>query len=258
MPPEDQGELGGAAAAHGDPRVGHPDRGRVPQPAQAPVGARHLVQAHEGRLPAPVVLNGAVQGVQPIISLLDIPGKQEHEKIAENVFSNNTNLHVLNIAHNKIHTIEQESFKKLNNLRALRLDNNQLKDINGLVSSQKNLRWLNVSANSLQWFDFAFIPKSLEWLDLHNNNVDKIGNYYSLSHGFNLRTFDASFNRIKYVQAKSLLSGLENIYLNNNNIKDVAPESFSSLGNLSRVELQGNEMVNIELSALATAQTGKY
>ena len=84
MPPEDQGELGGAAAAHGDPRVGHPDRGRVPQPAQAPVGARHLVQAHEGRLPAPVVLNGAVQGVQPVIPLLDIPGKQEHEKIAEN------------------------------------------------------------------------------------------------------------------------------------------------------------------------------
>jgi len=196
------------------------------------------------------------QHLKPLINLygLRLAGNKI-EKIAEDVFSNNTNLHVLNIAHNKIHTIEQETFKSLNNLRALRLDNNQLKDINGLVSSQKNLRWLNVSANSLQWFDFAFIPKSLEWLDLHNNKVDKIGNYYSLSHGFNLRTFDASFNRIRFVQAKSLLSGLENIYLNNNNIKDVAPESFSSLRNLSRVELQGNELVNIELAALATAQT---
>ena len=30
-----------------------------------------------------------------------------------------------------------------------------------------NFRWLNVSANKLQWFDYAFIPKQLEWIDLH-------------------------------------------------------------------------------------------
>ena len=35
-------------------------------------------------------------------------------------------------------------------LSALRLDNNELKDINGLVSSQKNLKWLNVSTNQIQ------------------------------------------------------------------------------------------------------------
>ena len=28
-------------------------------------------------------------------------------------------------------------------------------------------RWLNVSSNSLQWFDYAFIPKQLEWIDIH-------------------------------------------------------------------------------------------
>ena len=73
-----------------------------------------------------------------------------------------------------VQVIEQGAFKNLDNLRALRLDNNRLKDINGLVASQKNLRWLNVSTNSLQWFDFAFIPKSLEWLDIHNNKVNII------------------------------------------------------------------------------------
>ena len=102
-----------------------------------------------------------------------------------------------------------------------RLDNNKLVDLNGLVSSLDNLRWLNVSTNNLQvmmmlmlilmaecldkqpqgikskkaiswvdplhhhqlmnylqWFDFAFIPKSLEWLDVHNNRIKRIGNYY--------------------------------------------------------------------------------
>merc|ERR1719471_1426483 len=172
------------------------------------------------------------------------------------IFRSNTNLHVLNIAHNQIATINQEAFKSLKNLRALRLDNNELKDINGLVSSQKNLKWLNVSTNQIQWFDFAFIPKSLEWLDVHNNRIgDKIGNYYSLSTGFNLQTFDASFNKIKELGEDTLLSGLKNIYLNNNKIEKIAPGAFKGLSNLTRVELQGNELRNIDVEALDTSQT---
>ena len=81
MSPEDEGELRRAAAAHGDPGVRHPHRGRVPQPPQGPGGARHLVQAHEGRLPASVILNSAVQGVQPVIPLLNVPEIQEKMKI---------------------------------------------------------------------------------------------------------------------------------------------------------------------------------
>ena len=61
---------------------------------------------------------------------------------------------------------------------------NKLKDINGLLTSQSELRWLNISANSLAWFDYAFIPKSLKWLDLHENEIEDLGNYYGLSDGF--------------------------------------------------------------------------
>jgi len=176
-------------------------------------------------------------------------------EVGIDVFINNSNLHVLNIAHNKLRTVHQDAFKHLKNLRALRLDNNELKDINGLVSSQKNLKWLNVSTNQLQWFDFAFIPKSLEWLDIHNNKIDKIGNYYSLSSGFSLQTFDASYNQIEELEETTLLSGLKNIYLNNNKIKRIAAKSFENLGNLSRVELQGNELVTMQIDSLATSQT---
>ena len=60
----------------------------------------------------------------------------------------------------------------------LRLDNNKLEDINGLLQAQSELQWLNVSANNLQWFDYAFIPRNLKWLDIHDNAIEELGNYY--------------------------------------------------------------------------------
>ena len=108
----------------------------------------------------------------------------------------------------------------------------------------------------LQWFDFAFIPKSLEWLDIHNNKIDKIGNYYTLGAGFSLQTFDASFNKIVELGDSTLLHGLKNIYLNNNKIAKIAAESFQSLSNLTRVELQHNEMVSLASEAVLTSNTG--
>ena len=73
MSPVDEAELRGAGLAHRDPRVGDPDRGRVPELVAGVVRAQVVVQAHEGGLPAPIVLDSAVQRVQPIIPLLDIP-----------------------------------------------------------------------------------------------------------------------------------------------------------------------------------------
>ena len=111
---------------------------------------------------------------------------------------------------------------------------------------------------TFQWFDFAFIPKSLEWLDIHNNKIDKIGNYYSLGAGFSLQTFDASFNAISELSDSTLLHGLRNIYLNNNQINKIAPESFNSLSNLTRVELQNNQMISLVSDAVMTSNTGRY
>ncbi len=73
----------------------------------------------------------------------------------------------------------------------------QITDINGLLTAQSKLKWLNVSSNSLQWFDYAFIPKNLEWLNIQHNTIEEIGNYYHLREGFGLHTLEASYNRIK-------------------------------------------------------------
>ena len=68
----DEAELRRAGVAHGHPGVGHPHRGRVPQLVVA-VRRGERLQRHESRLPAAVVLDGAVEGVQPVVPLLDTP-----------------------------------------------------------------------------------------------------------------------------------------------------------------------------------------
>ena len=80
--PVDQTELRAAGLTHGHPGVGGPHRGRVPQLVpHVERGGDLLVQVDEGRLPAPVVLYGTIEGVQPVISFLDIP----KHKILQNI-----------------------------------------------------------------------------------------------------------------------------------------------------------------------------
>jgi hypothetical protein len=44
-------------------------------------------------------------------------------------------------------TLEQEIFSSLKNLQSLNLADNQLEDINGLLTTQIDLKWLNISSN---------------------------------------------------------------------------------------------------------------
>ena len=143
----------------------------------------------------------------------------------------------------------------------MRLDNNLLTDINGLVSSLSRLQWFNVSSNKLLWFDYAFVPMSLEWLDIHNNEIEELGNYYNLKSGFNLKTLDASTNLIKTLTKLSLPVSLESVSLNNNAIRNIENSVFEDKPNLMKVELIGNEIAHLKLSHLAVGQVspkGKY
>ena len=171
--------------------------------------------------------------------------------ISQSSLANLTSLHVLNLARNRISKVDQGAFSGLLELRALRLDNNELADINGVVFSQGKLQWLNVSSNRLQWFDYASVPTSLEWLDIHDNQVEELGNYYKLGlDGFRLRTLDASHNTIKKLTKLSLPPKLEVIDLSGNEISEVEPKTFEDKERLSRVSLADNSISKLELSAL--------
>ena len=78
-----------------------------------------------------------------------------------------------------------------------------------MVSGLSKLQWFNVSNNKLQWFDYAFVPMSLEWLDIQFNEIEELGNYYKLKSGFNLKRLDASGNLIQSLNKLSLPMSLE-------------------------------------------------
>ena len=95
--------------------------------------------------------------------------------------------------------------------QALRLDDNQLEDINGLLMSQHHLQWLNVSHNQLQWFDYAFIPKSVLWLSLRSNLIEELANYYEMRSGFHLVHLDVGQNRLVRLDRQAMQSGIQEV-----------------------------------------------
>ena len=100
--------------------------------------------------------------------------------ISKDVFALQANLEVLNLANNKISEVNFiEGFRNLQSLKELHLEGNMLQGFNSL-SELKNLKWLNVSSSELKWFDYAFIPTNLEFLDIHGNQIEELGNYYQL------------------------------------------------------------------------------
>lgn len=170
--------------------------------------------------------------------------------ITKDSFSTLPSLQVLNLAYNKIEHVDKAAFGTSPTLHAIRLDGNQLKDINGMFIHLPGLVWLNVSDNQLQWFDYALIPASLEWLDMHKNNIADLGNYFEKRDNLQVKMLDASFNRLTEVGENSIPDSVETVLLNDNLIRKVKPGTFQRKANLSRVVLFANKIQTLDLAAL--------
>ena len=128
-------------------------------------------------------------------------------------------LQVLDLSKNRINTIEKAAFSKLKALKALRLDSNNLASMDNLFQDLTDLSWLNVSANSISVFDYAMLPRGLTWLDLHQNAIASLGNYFSLEAEFSrLAHIDASFNRLAELGPQNVPNQVETLLLNDNQI----------------------------------------
>lgn len=170
--------------------------------------------------------------------------------ITVGMFADLPRLSVLNLAKNRIQSIERGSFDKNYELEAIRLDRNFLSDINGVFATLMSLLWLNLSENHLVWFDYAFIPSNLKWLDIHGNYIEALGNYYKLQEEIRVKTLDASHNRITEIGPMSIPNTIELLFINNNLINAVHPNSFVDKVNLARVDLYANAMTKLQLQQL--------
>ncbi|XP_068209067.1 toll-like receptor Tollo [Palaemon carinicauda] len=174
----------------------------------------------------------------------------EIDNITKNVFVNLPSLQVLDLARNNIHSIENGAFENNKLLEAVRLDDNVLASVKGLFSSLQNLQWLNLSKNHLTMFDYDFIPRGLKYLDLRENYISELGNHYEIESQLHLKIIDASNNRLTDISSSSVPDSVEILFLNNNQIHRVQPYAFFKKKNLTRVDLYGNRIKNIEQNAL--------
>ncbi|XP_076236814.1 toll-like receptor 7 [Calliopsis andreniformis] len=159
------------------------------------------------------------------------------------------NLQILNLARNKVQHVEILAFERNERLEAIRLDGNFLSDINGVFSSIASLLLLNLSENHIEWFDYAFLPANLKWLDIHGNFIESLGNYYEI-HDSKVKTLDASHNRITELSPLSVPDSVELLFINNNYISVVRPNTFTDKVNLTRVDMYANMIETMELTSL--------
>ncbi|XP_011297545.1 slit homolog 2 protein [Fopius arisanus] len=170
--------------------------------------------------------------------------------LTKGIFEKIKELKILNLSRNRIQYIEPGAFDDNTNLRAIRLDGNQLTDITGLFANLPNLVWLNVSDNKLKWFDYAMIPTGLQWLDIHANEISELGNYFEIETQLQLSTFDASENKLTEITGNAIPMSVEVLFLNDNLISKVQSYAFFKKPNLTRVDLKGNRIQNLETYAL--------
>eukprot|EP00095_Tigriopus_kingsejongensis_P004365 maker-scaffold57_size444674-snap-gene-1.13 protein:Tk04365 transcript:maker-scaffold57_size444674-snap-gene-1.13-mRNA-1 annotation:"toll-like receptor 1" len=190
----------------------------IPHPALKPLAA-NLRTLDLGENEIGEVHPNALAGFEELYGLR-LAGNQI-QRLTEKVFSQSDNIKMLNLADNRIQNIERNVFLPLKKLKALRLDNNELEDINGLFISQHQLQWLNISNNRLLWFDYASIPKSLLWLNLAENQIEELENYYEMQIGFHLVHLDVSDNLLTKMNRQSLVPSLKEIKFQSNLIERV-------------------------------------
>ena len=94
-----------------------------------------------------VLKRESLQGLPELITLRI--ANNELSRIGEGSFTEAPELRHLDLSKNRFKGLDQETFTSLQNLQSLNLAENQLEDINGVLTTQITLRWLNISSNNL-------------------------------------------------------------------------------------------------------------
>lgn len=213
------------------------------------IGKLHFLQTLDlGKNRITTISNASFEGLDLLFGLRLVDNHIVN--ISRDSFSTLPSLQVLNLASNRIKHVEQSAFASNPTLKAIRLDANELSDISGVFTNLQSLIWLNVSANNLLWFDFSHLPRSLEWLDMHDNQISELSNFYEVTNELKIKMLDVSFNLIKEVKESSMPDSVETLFLNNNRITTVHPGTFYKKTNLQKVVLYGNDLRYLDIAAL--------
>ena len=183
------------------------------------------------------------------LSYLRLAGNQLRN-VSVQLLAGQTALTMLDLSRNQIGSIESGAFDASGDLRAIRLDANQLRNVNGLLAKLPQLLWLNASDNRIEFFDYALLPLELRWLDLHRNHLKEIGNFYNIESKIKLETLDLSFNQVSHITRASVPDSIKYFILASNRLATVEPGTFQSKRQLIRADLSSNQLSELDLKAI--------
>ncbi|XP_023289188.1 uncharacterized protein LOC105696975 [Orussus abietinus] len=162
----------------------------------------------------------------------------------------------LDLSHNKLKTLEADSFKGLSNLIYLDLCDNLLSQLSPQAfSAVPALRSLKMKGNRLSVSALSALRglKNLEELDLSNNMLLGPMGPNLLPRMPKLRFLTVSENELVNVQQGALigLPNLTSLSLSHNQIDVLEDHSFKYLSTLTRLDLANNRIVAVSSASLA-------
>ncbi|CAG00898.1 unnamed protein product [Tetraodon nigroviridis] len=161
-------------------------------------------------------------------------------------------IHMLDLSHNQVQNLSQETLAYRTGFRHLNLQANQIHFIQpGLFRDMADLKVLDLSRNHLSAFALSKTNlgplTSVESLDLSSNGLFTGMSDYFLSESPSLESVSLSSNSITRV-AENTFSGssaLTRISLHNNVILEIEDGAFDSLAHLTELDLSKNSIACI-------------
>lgn len=218
---------------------------KIPEPIKK---LRYIKLLDLGKNKISVIDNNSFEGLEELVGLRLTDN--QITSITKNAFAPLKALHVLNLSTNKIKHIDQSAFISNPALRAIRLDSNLLEDISTAFTSLPGLVLLNVSDNNIKWFDYSHLPQSLEWLDIHKNNITELRNHYEVTNELRINWLDVSQNKIKVINKDLIPRHVEEINLSSNMIDEIPSGTFLNKKNIKKISLNGNLIKKLQITSL--------
>ncbi|XP_042230061.1 toll-like receptor Tollo [Homarus americanus] len=175
--------------------------------------------------------------------------------ISQGSFAGLVSLETLDMRDNQLRAVSEGSFDGVPSVRHLTLARNELTDINGVFAGLEHLESLDLSYNNIRMFDYAFIPRQLIKLDLKNNKIEQLGNFFKVQSVLTLEILDASYNGITRLTEVSLPNTIRKVILHNNNISRVLPNTFRDKLNLQDIDFRLNAIQRLNPKSISVRGT---
>lgn len=196
------------------------------------------------------------------------------EEIPGGTFDELTGLLELDLSHNLITELSEEPFLNLTNLQILKLNNNNIKDINGAMNNLTHLRHLYLSHNQIFYIGMESLKtiNHLQTFDISNNQIQHLkpifflrhwdhfrnhsicriiisGNFISVIPNSTFHLFEKPVNQTKRDIQQHSTEILTELDLSKNNISHIEYNAFQYIGQLISLDLSSNKLLSFHVNS---------